>query len=249
MESSSTSAKSSVQHSDTSSLFSHRFSTISISSNVSSEVSFGNTSIVSGSSCYLASMSSADFDDRPGLVSSFSLSEADENEAKSVFRREENQQARWTHGTNESESTGRTKSDEDDSLVTTRLRLPTETSIETSIENPAYTLAQEEKLFRKMGDKEEDVDEDDQVSIPPKSGNNGKHPNAGIRPLSGASSQESLHSDSSQQQTQHRYYHVFREGELDHLINTYVENLHIINSYYDHSNWCIVAEKVNVWTI
>ncbi|XP_040567318.1 uncharacterized protein fid [Lepeophtheirus salmonis] len=267
MESSSTSAKSSVQHSDTSSLFSHRFSTISISSNVSSEVSFGNTSIVSGSSCYLASMSSADFDDRPGLVSSFSLSEADENEylqnmekeqtknrmdtsrAKSVFRREENQQARWTHGTNESESTGRTKSDEDDSLVTTRLRLPTETSIETSIENPAYTLAQEEKLFRKMGDKEEGVDEDDQVSIPPKSGNNGKHPNAGIRPLSGASSQESLHSDSSQQQTQHRYYHVFREGELDHLINTYVENLHIINSYYDHSNWCIVAEKVNVWTI
>ncbi|QQP33199.1 Uncharacterized protein FKW44_024490 [Caligus rogercresseyi] len=70
--------------------------------------------------------------------------------------------------------------------------------------------------------------------------------------LSGASSQESLHSDSSQPpqgQSHHRYYHVFREGELDHLINNYVENLHIINSYYDHSNWCIVAEKVNVWTI
>ena len=81
IESSSTSAKSSVQYSDTSSLLSHRFSTISISSNVSSEVSFGNVSGVSGSSCYLASMSSADFDDsRPVLASSFSMSEADENE-------------------------------------------------------------------------------------------------------------------------------------------------------------------------
>ena len=51
--------KSSIHYSDTSSLLSHRFSTISISSNVSSEVS---------SSCYLASMSSADFDDRPGKI-------------------------------------------------------------------------------------------------------------------------------------------------------------------------------------
>jgi hypothetical protein len=49
--------------------------------------------------------------------------------------------------------------------------------------------------------------------------------------------------------THHRYYHVFREGELDYLINKCVENLHIVNSYYDHANWCVVAEKVNVWTI
>jgi hypothetical protein len=49
--------------------------------------------------------------------------------------------------------------------------------------------------------------------------------------------------------THHRYYHVFREGEIDHLIEKYVENLHIIRSYYDHANWCVVAEKVNVWTI
>jgi hypothetical protein len=47
----------------------------------------------------------------------------------------------------------------------------------------------------------------------------------------------------------HRYYHVFREHELDRLIEKYVENLHIISSYYDHANWCIVAEKVQVWTI
>jgi hypothetical protein len=49
--------------------------------------------------------------------------------------------------------------------------------------------------------------------------------------------------------THHRYYHVFREGEIDHMIEKYVENLHIIRSYYDHANWCVVAEKVNVWTI
>ena len=56
-------------------------------------------------------------------------------------------------------------------------------------------------------------------------------------------------SSGSGSMTHHRYYHVFREGELDFLINKYVENLHIVNSYYDHANWCIVAEKVNVWTI
>ncbi len=49
--------------------------------------------------------------------------------------------------------------------------------------------------------------------------------------------------------TLHRYYHVFRQGELDQLIERYVENLHIITSYYDHANWCVVAEKVHVWTI
>ncbi|CAN8012177.1 unnamed protein product [Ixodes pacificus] len=47
----------------------------------------------------------------------------------------------------------------------------------------------------------------------------------------------------------HRYYHVFREGELDNLIDKYVENLHIISSYYDHASWCVIAEKVQVWTI
>ena len=70
---------------------SHRFSTVSIGSNVSSDVSFGNASAVSGSSCYLASMSSADFDDardmptggglcHTTLASSLSMSEADEGE-------------------------------------------------------------------------------------------------------------------------------------------------------------------------
>ncbi|XP_017778617.1 PREDICTED: uncharacterized protein LOC108564174 [Nicrophorus vespilloides] len=63
-------------------------------------------------------------------------------------------------------------------------------------------------------------------------------------------SQESLPSDNvGGEITYHRYYHVFREGELDQLIEKYVENLHIISSYYDHTSWCVVAEKVQVWTI
>ena len=64
------------------------------------------------------------------------------------------------------------------------------------------------------------------------------------------SSSESINSDSGGGSLiHHRYYHVFREGEIDHMIEKYVENLHIIRSYYDHANWCVVAEKVNVWTI
>ncbi|XP_033111028.1 uncharacterized protein LOC117112082 [Anneissia japonica] len=46
-----------------------------------------------------------------------------------------------------------------------------------------------------------------------------------------------------------RYYHVFKEGELANLIENHVTNLHVIENYYDHANWCVIAEKVNVWTI
>lgn len=49
--------------------------------------------------------------------------------------------------------------------------------------------------------------------------------------------------------THHRYYHVFREGELDSLINHHVTSLHIVSSYYERASWCVVAEKVQVWTI
>lgn len=58
----------------------------------------------------------------------------------------------------------------------------------------------------------------------------------------------SLESPGGGSVTHHRYYHVFREGELDSLIN-HVLDLHIVSSYYDRSMWCIVAEKVQVWTI
>ncbi|KAF7287215.1 hypothetical protein GWI33_002036 [Rhynchophorus ferrugineus] len=63
-------------------------------------------------------------------------------------------------------------------------------------------------------------------------------------------SQDSLPSDDiGGEITYHRYYHVFREGELDQLIDKYVDNLHIVSSTYEHASWCIVAEKVQVWTI
>lgn len=64
-----------------------------------------------------------------------------------------------------------------------------------------------------------------------------------------STSQDSLPSDTGGAMTLHRFYHVFREGELDQLIERHVENLHIISSYYDHANWCVIAEKVHVWTI
>lgn len=77
-----------------------------------------------------------------------------------------------------------------------------------------------------------------------------KKEKSGLNPSLSDTSQESLPSDNiGGEITYHRYYHVFREGELDQLIEKYVENLHIISSYYDHSSWCVVAEKVQVWTI
>lgn len=46
-----------------------------------------------------------------------------------------------------------------------------------------------------------------------------------------------------------RYYHVFREGELTRLIKEHVEELHVLHTCLDHSNWCVVAEKVHVWKV
>ncbi|XP_044537085.1 probable tRNA methyltransferase 9B [Gracilinanus agilis] len=40
-----------------------------------------------------------------------------------------------------------------------------------------------------------------------------------------------------------RYYHVFREGELCHLLEKHVPELHILSSINDHGNWCVIAEK------
>lgn len=46
-----------------------------------------------------------------------------------------------------------------------------------------------------------------------------------------------------------RYYHVFREGELAQLIQNHVEELYVKHAYFDHANWCVVAEKVQLWRI
>ena len=40
-----------------------------------------------------------------------------------------------------------------------------------------------------------------------------------------------------------RYYHVFKQGELDGLVKEYVPALSLIDTFYDHSNWCIIAHK------
>lgn len=277
IESNAPSAKSSIQYSDTSSLLSHRFSTISISSNVSSSDVSISAGGHSGSSCYLASMSSTDFDERPILASSFSLSEAEAEadtsdippkkpqlqpkqqrvKLKTAYRRNpfvQKQENLLPATEEEGGGTGR------GTERSPRSRILTETSIETSIENPTCIdhgdSFEEELLHAFSRDEDDNDDDDDEIMLEnapirrnSKTGSSNNSGSVHRASLSAASSNESLHSESGGSQTYHRYYHVFKEGELDYLINTYVDNLHIISSYYDHANWCIVAEKVNVWTI
>lgn len=45
-----------------------------------------------------------------------------------------------------------------------------------------------------------------------------------------------------QKETFHRYYHVFQNGELEHLCSL-VPSLKVLKSYYDQGNWCIVVER------
>ncbi|XP_055334019.1 alkylated DNA repair protein alkB homolog 8-like [Paramacrobiotus metropolitanus] len=40
----------------------------------------------------------------------------------------------------------------------------------------------------------------------------------------------------------HRYYHVFREGELEEYCEC-LDNIEILQSYYDEGNWCIVLRR------
>ncbi|XP_029813289.1 alkylated DNA repair protein alkB homolog 8-like [Suricata suricatta] len=41
----------------------------------------------------------------------------------------------------------------------------------------------------------------------------------------------------------HRFYHVFREGELEAACRT-LSDIRVLRSYYDQGNWCVVLEKV-----
>jgi hypothetical protein len=340
--------------SDTGSVQSHRFSTISISSNVSSDVSFGNASAVSGSSCYLASMSSADFDDRPALASSFSLSEAEENEYLSSQYGGGGEEG---GGVGEEEGGGQQREEEQpllpdnvvDSTESSEARKSGKTAVVTTANAvkkdqlspprpdgklPALPSADRHKLrslFRRSNDgnggsstgrsknSSYESRKSFQTSADSRSregaggseegGSNGgstasnrssavmsaprsrigtgssltpatsleqttsattcveqqrcssssfedemrrslnreEDEEGGNAVVSATDSEDSAEAGGSL--THHRYYHVFREGEIDHMIEKYVENLHIIRSYYDHANWCVVAEKVNVWTI
>nr|XP_003923799.2 alkylated DNA repair protein alkB homolog 8 [Saimiri boliviensis boliviensis] len=40
----------------------------------------------------------------------------------------------------------------------------------------------------------------------------------------------------------HRYYHVFREGELEAACRT-VSDVRVLQSYYDQGNWCVILQK------
>ena len=40
----------------------------------------------------------------------------------------------------------------------------------------------------------------------------------------------------------HRFYHVFKEGELNELVQ-FISDARIIETYYDNGNWCVILEK------
>lgn len=44
--------------------------------------------------------------------------------------------------------------------------------------------------------------------------------------------------------TFHRFYHVFKKGELEALCRM-VGGSEICESYYDEGNWCIILKKLN----
>lgn len=46
-----------------------------------------------------------------------------------------------------------------------------------------------------------------------------------------------------------RCHHVFKEGALAELIECHIPELHITHSYFNHANWCEIAEKTKVWKI
>ena len=39
-----------------------------------------------------------------------------------------------------------------------------------------------------------------------------------------------------------RYYHLFKKGELERIINN-INNISIIDSFYEKSNWCVIVQK------
>ncbi|XP_076446651.1 uncharacterized protein LOC143284008 [Babylonia areolata] len=41
-----------------------------------------------------------------------------------------------------------------------------------------------------------------------------------------------------------RFYHVFRKGELEELIRDCVPGVRMVDSFYDHANWCVILEKL-----
>ena len=53
------------------------------------------------------------------------------------------------------------------------------------------------------------------------------------------------HDKDKQATVYHRYYHVFRKGELESLIEKhFAGRLQIVENFFDHANWVAVCEKV-----
>ena len=42
----------------------------------------------------------------------------------------------------------------------------------------------------------------------------------------------------------HRFYHVFKTGELEQLCMK-IENIEVMNLYFDKGNWCVVLKKIS----
>jgi len=43
--------------------------------------------------------------------------------------------------------------------------------------------------------------------------------------------------------TFHRYYHLFKKGELTEIFKLANQTVRVVEEYYDHDNWCVVAVK------
>ncbi|XP_073518629.1 probable tRNA methyltransferase 9B [Phyllobates terribilis] len=43
-----------------------------------------------------------------------------------------------------------------------------------------------------------------------------------------------------------RYYHIFKQGELSDIIEQCIPELRVVQTFFDHSNWCVIAEKIQL---
>ncbi|XP_071669383.1 probable tRNA methyltransferase 9B [Patagioenas fasciata] len=46
-----------------------------------------------------------------------------------------------------------------------------------------------------------------------------------------------------------RHHRVFKEGALAELTERHIPELHITHSYFNGANWCVIAEKTEMWKI
>uniref|UniRef100_A0A3P9GWS5 tRNA (carboxymethyluridine(34)-5-O)-methyltransferase n=2 Tax=Oryzias latipes TaxID=8090 RepID=A0A3P9GWS5_ORYLA len=63
-----------------------------------------------------------------------------------------------------------------------------------------------------------------------------------LSPASSQASASALKLESSTVPVFHRYYHVFQQGELEHLC-AQVSGVKVKSSYHDQGNWCVVLQK------